>query len=471
MLSGYRRAALFVDFDNIYSSLRNTDPAAARVFATDPLRWSRWLEEQLGAIGPDVDETTPRVLLNRTCYLNPSVYGTYRAYFTRAGFRVVDCPALTQQGKNSADIHMVIDALDLLAHPTRYDEFMVLSLDADFTALFQRLRSFDRRVIMLGSGPSAAALRNTCDYVIPDEVFISEALLGEQPYTADGPMAPETAAAALVAQSAVTTSSAALAMGSADGVGAAAPAVPPAPGNGGQTKMDPAELHGHLGRALREMVSTSAEPVKMAYAASVLSSRFGPDVVAGRWAGTGGFKAFCRSVADGHLQVRIDGKLGFLYDPARHDIDAAFVAALTSTPRAGRPADTDRFVGVWADAAARLVRVLNFPALLPSEWAEVFTGLSAALTAQTFTDMTTLERMVQTSSDEARSSVRFVGVGLSQAGYDLAANEHTARGIGECFLGNMQRLADNATLELDDADRAALREWLLGGLPPKQCAD
>ncbi len=72
---------------------------------------------------------------------------------------MVDCPSLTQQGKYSADIHMVIDALDRLAHPTRYDEFIVLSLNADFTPLFHRLRSFDRRVIMLGSGPSAAALR------------------------------------------------------------------------------------------------------------------------------------------------------------------------------------------------------------------------------------------------------------------------------------------------------------------------
>jgi hypothetical protein len=114
--SDYRRAALFVDFDNIYSSLRETDPAAARVFANDPLRWSNWLEQQLGAVGPDADETIPRVLLYRICYLNPSTYGAVRPYFTRAGFRVVDCPSLTQQGKNSADIHMVIDALDLLSH-------------------------------------------------------------------------------------------------------------------------------------------------------------------------------------------------------------------------------------------------------------------------------------------------------------------------------------------------------------------
>jgi hypothetical protein len=70
----------------------------------------------------------------------------------------------------------VLDALDVLAHPTYYDEIVVLSLDADFTPLFLRLRAHDRRVVMLGSGPSAAAMRRSCDYVIPDDVFVTEAL-------------------------------------------------------------------------------------------------------------------------------------------------------------------------------------------------------------------------------------------------------------------------------------------------------
>jgi hypothetical protein len=60
----------------------------------------------------------------------------------------------------------------------------------------------------------------------------------------------------------------------------------------------------------------------------------------------------------------------------------------------------------------------------------------------------------------------FVGVGLRQAGYDLAGGLHTPRRIGECFHGNMLRLADNAQLQLDATDRVALHDWLLGGLPP-----
>lgn len=39
--------------------------------------------------------------LIRNCYLNPTVYAKYRTYWTRAGFRVIDCPSLTQQGKSS----------------------------------------------------------------------------------------------------------------------------------------------------------------------------------------------------------------------------------------------------------------------------------------------------------------------------------------------------------------------------------
>ncbi|WP_138732049.1 NYN domain-containing protein [Modestobacter excelsi] len=437
--SGYRRTALLVDFDNIYSSLRSVDPAAARIFATDPMRWSSWLEERLGAVGPDSDETTPRVVLHRTCYLNPSTWGSFRAYFTRAGFRVVDCPTLTQQGKNSADIHMVIDALDLLAHPTRYDEFIVLSLDADFTPLFQRLRSFDRRVIMLGSGPSAAALRNTCDYVIPDDVFIAEALMGEE------------------------------AVAVADAPPAATQDVAPTPGASDPLatprRADPDRMRRDLRNALVAMVTEAPEPLRMAFAAGKLRDRFGPEVTAGQWAGTGGFKAFVQSVADERLACRVRGVVGFVYQPGRHDIDAAMARAEESSARPRVPQDTERFAGLWADAAARVCRVLGFPALLPSEWAGIFTGIADELTAHGFRDMATLERVVAGSAGELRASVRFVGVGLSQAGYDLASRDrHTARAVGGCFHSNMLRLAENAQLHLDEPDHVALRDWVLGGL-------
>ncbi len=56
-----------------------------------------------------------------------------RHHFLRAGFEVIDCPPLTAQLKNSADIRIVMDVRDILNHDTHFDEFVILSGDADFT--------------------------------------------------------------------------------------------------------------------------------------------------------------------------------------------------------------------------------------------------------------------------------------------------------------------------------------------------
>ncbi|WP_345712344.1 NYN domain-containing protein, partial [Kineococcus glutinatus] len=161
-----RRSALFVDFDNIYSGLADTDRRAATAFATDPDRWVRWLSSGVDSSGP-----FERRFLVRICYLNPVAHGRYRPFFTRNGFKVVDCPPLTQRQKNSADIHMVLDILDALEHRGGYDEFVVASTDADFTPVMMRLRAHDRLTAIVTAGPAAAAYRSVCDTVIsPDEL-------------------------------------------------------------------------------------------------------------------------------------------------------------------------------------------------------------------------------------------------------------------------------------------------------------
>ena len=45
----------------------------------------------------------------------PSGWHKYRTYWTRAGFRVIDCPSLTQRGKSSTDVNLVLDAMDALS--------------------------------------------------------------------------------------------------------------------------------------------------------------------------------------------------------------------------------------------------------------------------------------------------------------------------------------------------------------------
>ncbi|WP_448630426.1 NYN domain-containing protein [Cellulomonas soli] len=155
------RAALFVDFDNVYLGLRRLDPTAAEAFATNPGHWLDALER-----GADSQGQFTRRFLVRACYLNPSAFSQYRPNFTRAGFRVVDCPSLTQQGKSSADINLVLDAVDALVATTRYEEFVIVSADADFTPLVQRCRAADRRVTIITASPAAAAYRAVADTVV-----------------------------------------------------------------------------------------------------------------------------------------------------------------------------------------------------------------------------------------------------------------------------------------------------------------
>ncbi|MFC7540642.1 NYN domain-containing protein [Siccirubricoccus deserti] len=174
-----RRAALYLDFDNVFSTLAGLDEAVAWHFASDPGRW-------LAALAAGLGGDRPRRLLVRRCYLNPAgwtepepggplaswlgqprlYFSRFRADFTRAGFEVVDCPRLARL-KNGADIQMALDIADALHHPTRFEEFLILSGDSDFTPLLHRLRAHDRLSLLAAQGVSAQALRAAADAVIP----------------------------------------------------------------------------------------------------------------------------------------------------------------------------------------------------------------------------------------------------------------------------------------------------------------
>ncbi len=189
MSSPPRRAALYLDFDNLFAGLALRDEAAAWHFAAEPGRWLAWLAE-------GGDGGGPRRILVRRCYLNPAgwtepvpggalaqwlgqpriFYSRFRADFVRAGFTVIDCPRLARL-KNGADILMALDVADALAHPTRFEEFILLSGDSDFTPLLHRLREHDRRSLLVAQDASAQALRAAADVVIGFEEFAAAAIL------------------------------------------------------------------------------------------------------------------------------------------------------------------------------------------------------------------------------------------------------------------------------------------------------
>ena len=154
-----RRSALYIDFDNFFGGLLRSDPQAAVRIAERPQVWIEGLTHPDGA--------PSRRWLQLRCYLNPggSVphptepgqrirFDAFRPYFTQAGIEVVDCPALTKQAKNGADIRIVVDVMAALNQGALFEEFVLASSDSDFTPLLQVLRAADLRTCVIADRKS-----------------------------------------------------------------------------------------------------------------------------------------------------------------------------------------------------------------------------------------------------------------------------------------------------------------------------
>jgi uncharacterized LabA/DUF88 family protein len=160
------RSALYLDFDNLLSGLRQgAGPDIALRFAENPEAWMARLAEG-----------RPRRFLVRRCYMNPAGYleetdgsriryAEFRWAFQAAGFEVVDCPRLTRL-KNGADLRIALDAMDAAYAATHYDEFTLLSTDADFVPLLLRLRARDRLTRLIAHPEVGRIVRAAADEVI-----------------------------------------------------------------------------------------------------------------------------------------------------------------------------------------------------------------------------------------------------------------------------------------------------------------
>jgi NYN domain len=198
-------SAVFVDYDNIYLSLKRKSEEAAKRFAKEAPRWLREIESGrlITATNAQFGAAPRRIAMNR-CYGNPvprrnphdnstdmSSFPFVRHHFLRAGFEVIDCPPLTAQLKNSADIRIVMDVRDLLLHDTYFDEFIILSGDADFTPVLIRLRAHARRTVVFANDFTAAPYTAICDGEIREAALIELILAGELPETGrEGAAAP-----------------------------------------------------------------------------------------------------------------------------------------------------------------------------------------------------------------------------------------------------------------------------------------
>ncbi len=511
------RSALFVDFDNIYSGLREIDPRAAERFATNPHAWVEWMISGLPA--PEArDQAEPeRAILIRRCYLNPERFQRHRADFTRAGFEVVDCPPLTRQGKTSTDIRMVMDILDTLKHETYFGEFILLSSDADFTPVLLRLRSMDRRTLVLTVGPAARAYRSACEQVV-DEVYFIEAGLGvtapepqaartaapDAPAAADGDLlrrmaerlyveASERPGGELVAADVppiykrfqeftsqsdwlgffglrpltlhLTTLRPGLTLIDAPEslwkwklVAAAAPATAaPTP------SVSHDELRARIAEIVAALVRDAARPIDLASAANVVQQQLGPAVRETNWAAAGSFSALLRRLDLPGIAIDPPSAAGpgLVYDPQRFP-----------SPRSrGEDAFEVEFPEL-AMLGMRVSQITGTPRLTPPEYVGLFRAMEAELAHAPFNLTMTSKAVRDRCADEGRSVSRsdavFILRGIQFSGYRLAGRPEPPRAfdMALAFARNVAVLCRDAQMELSEGEQDLVRRWIVGELPP-----
>ena len=143
------RIAVFVDYENLAIGVRNMRKGNFKI----DLVLRRLLEKG-------------RIVYKRA-YCDWSKYRNAVREFHEQGVEMIDIPQSKASGKNSADIHMVVDALDLCHQKQHIDLFALLSGDSDFSPLVAKLKENDKRVIGCGVKSSTSDLLiGSCDEFI-----------------------------------------------------------------------------------------------------------------------------------------------------------------------------------------------------------------------------------------------------------------------------------------------------------------
>ena len=117
----------------------------------------------------DIRKVLERLLLKghivvKKAYCDFERYKAFKRGLHEAAFEMIEIPHVRQSGKNSADIRMVVDALDLCYTKSHVDTFAIISGDSDFSPLVSKLRENDKTVIGVGVKQSTSDLFITnCD--------------------------------------------------------------------------------------------------------------------------------------------------------------------------------------------------------------------------------------------------------------------------------------------------------------------
>src|SRR5436305_7536337 len=148
MPDGERSLAVFIDFENLALGFQGR---------RDRFDIARVLERLV----------EKGKIVAKKAYADWSRFGNYTAPLHEAAIELVEIPKRTQSGKNSADIRLCVDALDLAYSKEHIDTFVVVSGDSDFSPLVSKLKENGKHVIGLGMQESTSdLLRDNCDEFI-----------------------------------------------------------------------------------------------------------------------------------------------------------------------------------------------------------------------------------------------------------------------------------------------------------------
>jgi uncharacterized protein (TIGR00288 family) len=149
-----KNMAVFCDFENIALGVREASLAAF-----------------------DLSKVLERLLLKgsivvKKAYCDWSRYKEFKAAMHEASFELIEIPHVRQSGKNSADIRMVVDALDLCYTKLHVDTFVIISGDSDFSPLVSKLRENNKVVIGVGvkNSTSELLIANCDEFIYYDDL-------------------------------------------------------------------------------------------------------------------------------------------------------------------------------------------------------------------------------------------------------------------------------------------------------------
>jgi uncharacterized LabA/DUF88 family protein len=152
-----KNMALFCDFENVAIGVKNSQLAKF-----------------------DIQKVLERLLLKgsivvKKAYCDWERFKEFKAVMHEAAFELIEIPHVRQSGKNSADIRMVVDALDLCYTKSHVETFVIISGDSDFSPLVSKLRENNKVVIGCGvKNSSSDLLIANCDEFIYYDDLVRE---------------------------------------------------------------------------------------------------------------------------------------------------------------------------------------------------------------------------------------------------------------------------------------------------------